>query len=800
MCPIPAAVVYEDQCAALDHGDGTLIRPCKTIETTEGPDGDRTDPNGDLVAGLRSSGVKRVPVRFLYDDRGSELYEAITTLEEYYPYEEEKRLLRQHAADIVHNVPPGSVVVELGCGDGSKTAILLQTLTMRDTAANVRFIGIDVSAGALVQARKNLESYCPDIPSDNMEFLAMEYQPGLEEARKRYPDATFCILWLGSSVGNFTTPEAAAFLSDMRRAAGDQVMFLLCTDLWKDPRVLKAAYDDRLGVTREFIINGMVHALRTLGHSAAKEGQAGWTYEAVVNEELHQVEMYVKAKAFVGQLLPDVDIGAGERILMEISRKFTLPDVASLAQAAGFALQATWASKKYSIQLLLPPVQAFKRSWFDTDGLFACISDWTQQPIGLRHQYAFYYGHTAAFARLKIFCDHGGAPPSSMDIMFSRGIDPNVLEPSLCHDHPAVPDIWPSEAELKAYVAEVRSEVVAATSADAAHKIDMHAVMMALEHERMHQETLCYMLAAQRKRDWEESVVSGRKDRPENGHACGHNAGTSSLAYDRANGREEPSASYSEKFYFGRCTYTTTRRSLQSSSSVTGVPGGNVRLGVDPDLPHGYVWDNELGKLGPVKVKNLRVSKRPVTVAEFREFVVDDRGYERPELWAPKDHAHFRSCGQRAPATWSMDEQTNDVSCIHVPEGSFHWSEVADCPVYCSLAEAQAYCKSRGGRIMTEPEFLHVSHVSGEEDVEDLEKGGWEWTSSCFDSFEGFKVDPLYPEYSVDFFDGFHYVLRGSSPYTHPSLKRRSFRNFYQRQYPWVMAKFRLVYDDDEKA
>lgn len=291
----------------------------------------------DLIEGLRSL-PKRIPVRFLYDTKGSDLYEEITQLQEYYPYEEEKTLLKRHAEDIIAHVPRGAVVVELGCGDGSKTSVLLNALAQRDGAANVHFLGVDVSAGALQQAQRNLQALCPDLPIQNLGLCEAEYLQGMVEARKRYPTATLCILWLGSSVGNFTLDEAAAFLGDLRRAAGPNSALLLCTDLWKDEATLHAAYDDSKGVTREFIINGMCHALRTLGHPCADHENL-WTYEAVVNKEERQVEMWVEAREAVKDVLPGVSVAKGERILIEISRKFTPADVGALAQGSGMCLE-----------------------------------------------------------------------------------------------------------------------------------------------------------------------------------------------------------------------------------------------------------------------------------------------------------------------------------------------------------------------------------------------------------------------------------------------------------------------------
>jgi dimethylhistidine N-methyltransferase len=293
----------------------------------------------ELEAGLRSASPRRVPVKYLYDTLGSSLYEQITELEEYYPYMEEKRLLQSHADDIVSHLPQGAVVVELGCGDGSKTALLLQALARRDGPELVHFVGIDVSGGALVQAERNLHRYCPEIPACNLEFIEAEYFSGLNEAHRRHPDATLCMLWLGSSVGNFTFPEAADFLVKLKVAAGEDSVLLLCTDLWKDPAVLQLAYDDPKGVTRKFILNGMAHALRSLDHPAAEHAMQNFEYDCVVNSELRQVEMWVKAKERVDGVLPGVHFSAGERILIEISRKFTPQDITGLAKDAGLCVQ-----------------------------------------------------------------------------------------------------------------------------------------------------------------------------------------------------------------------------------------------------------------------------------------------------------------------------------------------------------------------------------------------------------------------------------------------------------------------------
>lgn len=326
----------------LKHQPGiTLDTPTKSLDNpTSGINGEMSEIS-ELEAGLRFTSPRRVPVKYLYDTLGSSLYEQITELEEYYPYLEEKRLLQAHADDIVSQLPKGAVVVELGCGDGSKTSLLLQALARRDGPDSVHFVGIDVSGGALLQAEKNLQKFCPEIPAAHLEFIEAEYFSGLNEAHRRHPNATLCMLWLGSSVGNFTFAEAAEFLAKLKTAAGEDSVLLLCTDLWKDPAVLHLAYDDPKGVTREFILNGMRHALRSLDHPAAEHAMQNFEYECIVNTELHQVEMWVKAKESVDRVLPGVDFCAGERILMEISRKFTPQDISGLAKDAGLCVQAS---------------------------------------------------------------------------------------------------------------------------------------------------------------------------------------------------------------------------------------------------------------------------------------------------------------------------------------------------------------------------------------------------------------------------------------------------------------------------
>ncbi|KAK2078002.1 hypothetical protein QBZ16_003870 [Prototheca wickerhamii] len=689
-----------------------------------------------------------IPCRFLYDCLGSRLYSEITELPEYTPYRAELGLLESRGASIGKHLPGSSLLVELGCGDATKTCHLLNTLL--DTREDLEYVGIDVSAEALRQTERTLRRACPRLPAASLHLVEAEYLVGLRRVRREHPGATLCVLWLGSSIGNFADGQAEVYLQGLAEAAGPEARLLLGADGWKAPALLRAAYHDSRGVTERFIVNGVRNMLRTLGHPDA-EAEGLWAYQVEVSRELQRVEMWVAPRRAVRDIVPGVSLAPGERLLVEISRKFTQASLAKLAQGAGMAVLERWATPGYALSLLRPARAALTAAWADTDAVLGLVRDWTARPIGLRNPFSFYYGHNMSFARTRLL---PGAAPSALDETYSRGIDPSVADPTRCHAHPAPPPEWPGREEVTAYVRGVRKELLEAGDLDA------HALHMSIEHERMHQETLCYMLAKQRRADW---VCAGGGDGAE-----------------------------------------------AAKNRTALVTGGQARLGVpSAATKHGFVWDNEMGEPEPVKLPAFHASRRPVTIAQFKRFVEDAKPYDTPELWTAKDWAHLSKCPDwRHPASWVYPAPGQPLH-VAFAEGVFPWTEVAERPAFVSLAEAEAYCRWAGGRIMSEPEHaLCLAHnercalsdaSEGGGALLQLESAGWEWTCTPFAPFKGFSPDPLYPEYSTDFFDGEHYVLKGSSPYTHPSMRRTSFRNFYQRLYPYVPAKFRLVFDAREE-
>jgi formylglycine-generating enzyme required for sulfatase activity len=267
------------------------------------------------------------------------------------------------------------------------------------------------------------------------------------------------------------------------------------------------------------------------------------------------------------------------------------------------------------------------------------------------------------------------------------------------------------------------------------------------------------------------------------------------------------------------------------------IPPGRATLGARRDaLPFG--WDNEFDEL-TIDVPAFEVDAHSVTNAEYLEFVADG-GYARRDLWSDEAWTWVRADGVGHPAFWTRADGDRDAGTGRSTDGWFwigmfeHIPLPSSWPVYVSQAEAAAYARWKGRRLVTEAEYhraafgepgggeraLPWSRVPGAWDassshcdfagwepvpagsrpagasafgVHDLAGNGWEWTSSVFAPFPGFSPMPSYPEYSADFFDGRHIVLKGASPATARELVRRSFRNWFRPTYPYVYAKFRTA-------
>ena len=382
-----------------------------------------------------------------------------------------------------------------------------------------------------------------------------------------------------------------------------------------------------------------------------------------------------------------------------------------------------------------------------TDSLFELVSRETlyERPIPDRHRLIFYVGHLDAFDWNQLARGVLGKPSfdPAFDVLFEAGIDPPPGQAP--QDTPAD---WPTVEAVRAYVARTRAAVDEVWNQTPA---DMR--QMVIEHRWMHAETICYLL---------HQLDPSLKRRP-----------------GAARPVAPPAAAPRSQFL-----------PIEAGVAQLGQPNGE------------FGWDNEF----PANVQSVPafdISKHKVTNGEYLRFVED--GGAAPQFWRKGDGA------------WRLRRMFDDVP---LP---------LDAPVYATHDQARSYAQRAGAALPTEAEWQRAAYrddrqaypwgnaapngVHGNFDFADWDPesvtahpagdsaygvsqmigNGWEWTSTPFAGFDGFKAGSYYPAYSANFFDDDHYVLKGGSPVTSRKLLRRSFRNWFRADYPYVYSTIRLV-------
>ena len=290
----------------------------------------------DVKTGLSApSGHRALPPKWFYDERGSELFEEITALPEYYPTRRERSILVARADEIME--PGVSTVVELGSGTSDKTRLLLDA----GMASSLReFVPFDVSEATLRAATAALSDRYPKL---SVHAVVGDFEHHLSVVGNVGRQGERLVVFLGGTIGNFEPVARAAFLSSLAAtlASGDQL--LLGTDLVKDRRRLIAAYDDSAGVTATFNRNVLAVIDRELG---ADFEPLRFDHVARWNDESEWIEMRLRAReenvVTVSDLGLQVGFNAGEEILTEISAKFRPDRIRGELAAAGFALEKWW--------------------------------------------------------------------------------------------------------------------------------------------------------------------------------------------------------------------------------------------------------------------------------------------------------------------------------------------------------------------------------------------------------------------------------------------------------------------------
>lgn len=395
-----------------------------------------------------------------------------------------------------------------------------------------------------------------------------------------------------------------------------------------------------------------------------------------------------------------------------------------------------------------------------TDSIFALLNPeaFYSRPIAERHRLVFYLGHLEAFDWNLICRKTLGVDTFSpqFDKLFEFGIDPPVGQAA--GDQPSD---WPRIEEIQAYNNRVRARI-----GELLDEAPDEIVHVAIEHRLMHAETLAYLL---------------------------HN-----LPYHQ----KAP-----------RVADATARLANAIESSMIEIAPGLATLGQERGE---FGWDNEFDR-HLVNVPGFRVSKYKITNGQYLDFV--QQGAPVPHFWTRHRDGH-------RDAWWYRGM----FSEIPLP---------LNAPVYVTHDEAIAYARWRGLRLLTEAEFHRAAfetpagetphgesrpypwgkaapdashgnfdfhhwdpmdvnaHPAGDSawGVSDLVGNGWEWTATRFGPFPGFEPRPFYPGYSQNFFDEAHYVMKGASPVTAACMLRRSFRNWFRPNYPYVYAGFRVVED-----
>lgn len=307
------------------------------------------------LQGLRGDPPSTPPVWF-YDEVGSDLFDRITALAEYYPTRAERAILRAHADDIA-SLSAASSLVELGAGSADKTRVLLEALRQHGSVR--RFVPIDCSASALDIAARNVTDEFPDIAVHAVVADFNAHLPHLPREPGRL------VAFLGSTVGNFTADQRARFLADVAGDLRPGDSLLLGTDLVKAAGRLVAAYDDTAGVTAAFNLNALVVMNRRLG---ADFDPGSYRHHAVWDAGEQRIEMRLVAQS--DQRVTFTSLGdhvltldAGQWLRTEISVKFTPDQVRRELQDAGLRTVGQWTdpASDFLLTLAQPPAQVRDR-------------------------------------------------------------------------------------------------------------------------------------------------------------------------------------------------------------------------------------------------------------------------------------------------------------------------------------------------------------------------------------------------------------------------------------------------------
>lgn len=768
-------------------------------------------------------------------------------MEEYYLTKAEIDILMESAREIASIITSGSMVVELGSGNLRKVIFLLKEFEKQKK--KIDYYALDLCAKEL---NRTLEQ-APPFRYVSCYGLHGTYEDGLlwlGSAINRQRSKV--ILSLGSSLGNFRFHEAKEFLSKISHILMPGDFALIGMDHSSDSSKVYHAYNDKKGLTHKFILNGLESVNEILGEQAFKLND--WR---VVGEYIYDDEGG-RHQAFLTPIC-DVSyenyfhIKAGERIQIEQSLKFSLEKTANLWKQSCLRKSYMWShsTESYNLYLLtkditkfesnptlyanssLPTIQEWQNTWSIWDLITQDMTPKNliyKKPIELRNPFIFYWGHIPTFLNIqisKVKEDTFTSNPYFTQI-FERGIDPDVEDPDKCHPHSIIPDNWPPVKDILQYQLKIRAKVQALYETSQISRNLAHVIWLGFEHELMHIETYLYMLLESDESlpptkvtpNFEENAIKAKNARIPNEW---FNIPKQQVKI----GLDESLDNLNEKAIFGWDNEKPSRNIEVPAFQAQARP-----------ITNGEYW---------LYLEKTHNRKLPASwISKYKS-----RNFANSHLYDFHSEQHLSKSYLDSFESLSLNKEKYEAIFVKTIYGLVPLNYTLDWPVAASYDELAGYAKWMKGRIPTFEETRSIYSYVEKQRLKEVqintdraeeacpaqphndttaqslfanldranvglknwhptevtshgnrlagqaEMGGvWEWTSSTLQITEGFKPMSLYPGYTADFFDGKHNIILGGSWATHPRIAaRKSFINWYQRNYPYTWAGARLVRD-----
>jgi dimethylhistidine N-methyltransferase len=750
----------------------------------------------DVRVGLTAQ-PKSLPSRWLYEGAGSELFEEITRLEEYYPTRTEREILARHA-DRIARLTGARTVIELGSGTSEKTRLLLDAID--EDGGLCAFVAVDVAEPILSCAVDELaERY----PTAAVSSLVADFNQDLAALPGTH---SRLVVFLGGTIGNLDPTERHQLLTRLGELLDDGEHLLVGTDLVKDPARLLAAYDDPAGVTAAFEKNALAVINDGLG---ADFDLDDFAYVARWNPETNVIEMslcsLVSQEITIAELGLSVHFDQGEELRTEISAKFELAGVRKELASTGFVTVDQWQDQAGDYGLTLvrrvrsgtglnaprrprrmslglqnvpePSVSGYRRVRAATEALAQSLSaeDQTVQSMPDVSPTKWHRGHVTWFFEQFVLLPHqpGYRPVDERyQYLFNsyyEGAGPR---------HPRAERgllSRPGAGEVAGYRQAV-DEGIETLLADPSPEV-CSLVELGLHHEQQHQELLLMDIK----------------------HVLGANPLNPAYLRDAQSGDSR----------------TADRRTARRSLRWISHPGGVVETGAPGlaargllDFSGGFSFDNETPR-HRVWLEPFAIADRLVTAGEWLEFMADG-GYKRANLWLSDGWAVNQVEARRAPLYWSEGAEGWEIFTLNGRQPLD-----PDLPVvHLSYYEADAFARWAGARLPTEFEWEAIAATApppetrpialhprravvedGSVHVCQLYGEAWQWTSSAYLPYPRF--DPLVGiigEYNAKFMVG-QQVVRGSATITAPGHARATYRNFFSPAARWAFTGVRLARD-----